>query len=77
MCRNAPKSIKLLNLKDGISNNTQKFDKCDNVISPLSVITAVKPTAINEPAPAPEGEQIILIMIMTKSTWREAGEELV
>jgi len=35
--------MKLLNLKGGISNNTQKLDKCDNVIRPISVITVVKP----------------------------------
>jgi len=67
--------MKLLNLKDGISNNTQKLDKCDNVIRPISVITVVKPTAINEPAPASEEEQMILIM--TKSMWQDAGEQLV
>jgi hypothetical protein len=54
---------------------TQKLDTCDNVARSISVITVVKPTAINEPAAAPEEEQ--MIMIITKRMWREAGEELV
>jgi hypothetical protein len=69
--------MKPLNLKDGISSNTRKLDTCDNVIRPISVINVVKPTAINEPAPEPEEEQMIMNMIMKKSMWREAGEELV
>jgi len=38
MCQNAPKGMKLLNLKDGISNNTQKPDNFDNVIRPIRSI---------------------------------------
>ena len=69
MCRNAPKGVELLNLKNGISNNTQKLHTSEKVIRPISEITVVKPTAINEPPPAPEEEQIIMITIMTKSMW--------
>ena len=65
-----------LNLKDGISNNTQKLDTCDNVIKPVSLIAVVKPTATNEPGPAPEGQQI-MFMITTKIKWHVGGEELV
>jgi hypothetical protein len=54
--------MKLLNLKDVISNNIQKLDTCDNVIRPISVITIVKPTTIKEPVPAPDEEQMTMIM---------------